>query len=685
MIVQASSLLLLLQCIHGHSSTYLRRKLPGRDENVFERDEIETRIVGGEFAKKGDFPFYAHGVDGELCGGSLIHPDIVMTAAHCQGAFGADVIIGSTDVFAADGAERIDVEKLSPHAEYNKPKGNEENDIMLIKLKKPSSGSVVQLNWDPNVPTKGQSVTVTGFGLTSEGGEVSFDGLQKVELEVIGYDTCSKVFGTLVSEDSQVCAGVEGGGKDSCEGDSGGPLVDSQTMVQYGLVSFGVGCARPGKPGVYTRVSYYKEWIEAFICSNSSVPPESCNEEKKSPVPSFLPSSQPSSQLSQVPSLSPSVELSATHSITPSLSPSAHSSQAPSVAQSEAPSEAPSIPKNDEEEKEPTVDKKEPPVDSPMPEDGTEEKDPKEDGDEEPSEEKEEPPAVDGEMYYTAADVAGHSTSSDCWVIIFDVVYDLTNYLNRHPGGPSIIASKCGTDATSSYSVFHPPSKVANNGQSYIKGRIGTAPTAPAPTAPVPAPTAPVPAPTAPVPAPTPEEPSEEKEESPTADGEAPEEEPSEEKEPKEDSEEPEEEPSEEKEEPPPTADGEAPEEELPSEEKEPKEDSEEPNEEEKEEPPPTTADGEVPEEEGTDEKEPKEDGEKPETDVSKQPENSGEKSPPADGNQVKPQAANERRKRARERRRKRVRREGRQKRREERRKRVRRRKRANKQRQQPS
>ena len=68
-------------------------------------------------------------------------------------------------------------------------------------------------------------------------------------------------------------------------------------------------------------------------------------------------------------------------------------------------------------------------------------------------------------MHYTANDVAGHSTSSDCWLIL---------YLSRHPGGSNIIASKCGTDATSSYSRFHSQSKVANGGTSYIKGRLGS-------------------------------------------------------------------------------------------------------------------------------------------------------------------------------------------------------------------
>ena len=172
---------------------------------------------------------------------------MVLTAAHCTGAYGKDVIFGSNDVYGRDGAPRIDVDFLFQHPDYNKPNEREENDIMLVKLAEPSDQPLVTLNKDPSKPADGAAVTVIGFGLTTEGGEIS-EALQEVELDAIGYTECRQALGPLVSEDKQVCAGVEGGGKDSCSGDSGGPLFDSSTKVQYGLVSFGVGCARPNSP-----------------------------------------------------------------------------------------------------------------------------------------------------------------------------------------------------------------------------------------------------------------------------------------------------------------------------------------------------------------------------------------------------------------------------------------------------
>jgi secreted trypsin-like serine protease len=123
---------------------------------------------------------------------------------------------------------------------------------MLIKLTGNATAPLVTLNMDRGVPVDGEDVRVIGFGLTSEGGSAS-DILQMVDLNVVSFEQCMQQIAVQLMDDGQICAGVEEGFKDSCSGDSGGPLFNPTSLVQYGVVSFGIGCARPMTPGVYTR------------------------------------------------------------------------------------------------------------------------------------------------------------------------------------------------------------------------------------------------------------------------------------------------------------------------------------------------------------------------------------------------------------------------------------------------
>jgi trypsin len=247
------------------------------DSNVprIRHTPIQSRIVGGFPSTAGAFPYFTTvSVDSDfLCGASLIYEDIVLTAAHCQGVFDAGVRIGAQDSSDAnDGHFRV-VSKEIMHPQYDD--FTTANDLMLLKLERPVPVQPVAWERSATAPTVGETLTVMGFGTTSEGGDVS-SALQQVDVLAVDDDKCSLQYDGDVELDVMFCAGVTGGGKDSCQGDSGGPIVD-ENNVQVGIVSWGEGCALATHSGVYTRVGAFGDWIEAKICENSSNPPSYCN------------------------------------------------------------------------------------------------------------------------------------------------------------------------------------------------------------------------------------------------------------------------------------------------------------------------------------------------------------------------------------------------------------------------
>jgi len=235
----------------------------------------ESRIVGGNDAQQGDYPFF---VQGNGCGGSLVWDDVVLTAAHCQGAFDDSVLVGPyIQSSTSGGAENIDVERQVPHPSYDS--GSQANDFMLLKLGNRVANpnlTPIAVNSVGSNPAYNDVLTVIGFGALSEGGYGS-SRLQEVNVNYLDYETCNELYNGDIVDSVMLCAGVPGGGKDSCQGDSGGPIFD-QEGTQIGVVSWGIGCARENFPGVYSRVSGAKDWIDATICELSSSPPPSCGQ-----------------------------------------------------------------------------------------------------------------------------------------------------------------------------------------------------------------------------------------------------------------------------------------------------------------------------------------------------------------------------------------------------------------------
>ncbi|CAL8319084.1 unnamed protein product [Merluccius merluccius] len=234
-----------------------------------------SRVVGGEDVRQHSWPWqvslqYRSGSNFyHTCGGTLIAPQWVLTAAHCIGSRTYRVYLGKHNLRASDEAGSVAIAPADIFVHDRWDSAMIRNDIALIKLATPVtiSDSIMPacLPDDSAVLPNAAPCYVTGWGRLWTGGPIA-EFLQQALLPVVSHDVCSRYdwWGSLVTT-SMVCAGGDGQ-LASCNGDSGGPLncqnPDGSWDV-HGVVSFGssMGCNYPQKPSVFTRVSAYIPWI----------------------------------------------------------------------------------------------------------------------------------------------------------------------------------------------------------------------------------------------------------------------------------------------------------------------------------------------------------------------------------------------------------------------------------------
>lgn len=232
-----------------------------------------SAVVGGKTAQSGAYPYVVAVGDarGPECGGTLIAASVVLTAAHCVAGLEAGavrVLLGSHALPASFAVAEASGHATRVTAVYVHPKFTPEGmryDAALLLLAHPATG-LRAVAMTAASPAAGTRVSAAGWGMTKERGATSPGHLRSVSLALGTARSC----GAGYFAPSMICAGSPG--RDTCSGDSGGPLVATLDgkLELVGITSFGIGCAEPGHPGMYTRVSSIRAWALEQIARSAA-------------------------------------------------------------------------------------------------------------------------------------------------------------------------------------------------------------------------------------------------------------------------------------------------------------------------------------------------------------------------------------------------------------------------------